>query len=132
MDIKEIRRKNLLLLIDEFKTQAALSDVSDISVAYINQIVTKRQNTNGTPRGMGHKTARQLEEKCKKTSGWMDVLHDESGGEYVYIKNPLLLRLLQVAEKAPPEVVAEHTRGIDSTTQLILRASKDTKPNGTQ
>lgn len=81
MDTKEIRRSNLLLLIEENKTQAALSERSGVPVAYINQIVNRRADSSGTPRGMGHKTARQLEDKCLKPKGWMDVPHGEKNNE---------------------------------------------------
>lgn len=94
MDTKEIRRANLLLLIEECipKTQAALSEKSGVPVAYINQIINRRVDSSGTPRGMGHKTARQLEEKCSKPVGWMDVLHesqDTARDELLSIYNSL-------------------------------------------
>lgn len=119
------------LLAKESGTIAALSAKSDIQAAYLSQIINKAPSgKNGAPRGMGDKTARKLEERCGKPPGWMDNLHSETGGEYVYITSQHILRLLRVAEKAPPEVVAEHTRGIDSTTQLIEQAKG--KGNGTK
>lgn len=125
MENKEIRRLNLQILVDEQTSITKLSELTEISAAYLSQILNKSpSSSNKTPRGMGNQTARKIEKRCGKPNGWMDNLHDETGGEYVYIKNPLLLRLLQAAEKAPPEVVAEHTRGIDTTTQLIERAKE--------
>jgi hypothetical protein len=126
MENKEIRRINLKQLVEESGSIVNFATKSEIPEAYISQIINKAPaGKSKTPRGMGSATARKIEIRCGKPFGWMDNLHDESGGEYVYIKNPLLLRLLQVAEKAPPEVVAEHTRGIDSTTQLINNAKKE-------
>lgn len=131
MNNKDIRCQNLELLEKEYVTLAALAEHVDISPAYLSQIKNKAPSgKDKTPRGMGDKTARKLEDRCGKPSGWMDNLHDDSGGEYVYITSPHILRLLRVAEKAPPEVVAEHTRGIDSTTQLIEQAKG--KNNGTK
>jgi len=127
---KDIRRKNLALLIREAGSIIALANKSEIPVTYLSQILNQAPSSNKNPRNMGNKTARKLEDTCGKPSGWMDCLHDESGGEYMYITNPLLLNLLKVAEKAPPEVIAEHTRGIDQITQLIEQAKH--KGNGTQ
>ena len=76
---------------------------------------------------MGSKTARKLEKKCGKPNGWMDTLHAEDGGELVYISKPLYLNLLRVAQQAPDEVVADHIRGIDTTTQLIEHAKESKK-----
>lgn len=127
MENKEIRRLNLQILVDQHKTIAALADHTGIAAAYLSQILNKSPSSNNTPRGMGNATSRKIEEKCGKPNGWMDSLHDETGGEYIYIKNPLLLSLLRAAEKAPPEVVADHTRGIDTTTQLIDQAKEAKK-----
>lgn len=128
MENKEIRRLNLHILVGEHNnTIAALAEKTEIAAAYLSQILNKAPSSNKTPRGMGSKTARKIEKKCGKPNGWMDAMHSEDGGELVYIKNPLLLNLLRVAEKAPPEVVVEHTRGIDTTTQLISHAKESKK-----
>lgn len=125
MENKEIRRINLKTLVDEAGSIVNFAVKADIPEAYISQILNQSPaGAKKTPRGMGNATARKIEQRCGKPFGWMDNLHDELGGEYVYIKNPLLLRLLRVAEKAPPEVVADATRGIDTTTQLIYSAKK--------
>lgn len=130
MNNKDIRRQNLEALIKESGSIVALANKTETAPAYLSQLLNQAPSGNKSPRGMGDKTARKLEDRCGKPSGWMDNLHDESGGEYVYITSPHILRLLRVAEKAPPEVVAEHTRGIDSTTQLIEQAKG--KNNGTK
>ena len=127
MENKEIRRKNLQILVAEFKTIAALADHTGIAAAYLSQLLNQSPSANKTPRGMGGKTARKIEKKCGKPNGWMDTLHSEDGGELVYISKPLYLNLLRVAQMAPDEVVADHIRGIDTTTQLIEHAKESKK-----
>ena len=131
MDNKEIRKGNLTILIKENKTVAALGDRCDVSIVYLRQINNGVKDKNGTPRGMGDSVARKLEKGCGKPNGWMDVLHDNEGGEFVYIKNHQLAHLLKVAQDAPPEVVGEAIRGIATTTELI-KAAQLPKPNGTK
>lgn len=77
MENKEVRRQNLLILIDEChpSTKVAMSEKTGIPQQYISQIVNRSPGSNGKPRGMGNKTARTLEEKCGKPTGWMDTLH---------------------------------------------------------
>lgn len=78
MENKEIRRLNLIILIDEYGSQAKLEEKTGISKEYISQIVNRAPGANKTPRGMGNKTARTLEEKCGKPTGWMDTPHDKT------------------------------------------------------
>lgn len=127
MENKQIRRQNLLILVAEFKTIAALADHTLIAAAYLSQLLNQAPSANKTPRGMGSKTARKIEKKCGKPNGWMDTIHSDDGGKFVYVRNPLLLNLLHVAEKAHDEVIVEHTRGIDTTNQLIERAKESNK-----
>ena len=119
MENKDIRKLNLAILIKENKNAAVLAKKCNTSEVYLRQIMNGVTDPNGSVRGVGNVVARKLEEGCGKPIGWLDTLHDEEGGEMMYIKNPLLIQLLRAAEKAPPEVVAEATRGIDTTTQLI-------------
>lgn len=124
MENKDIRKLNLAILIKENKNAAVLAKRCNTSEVYLRQIMNGVTDINGMARGVGNVVARKLEEGCGKPIGWLDTLHDEEGGELMYIKNPLLIQLLRAAEKAPPEVIAEATRGIDTTTQLIKNASE--------
>jgi hypothetical protein len=127
MENKDIRKLNLAILIKENKNAAVLAKKCNTSEVYLRQIMNGVTDINGMARGVGNVVARKLEEGCGKPIGWLDTLHDEEGGELMYIKNPLLIQLLRAAEKAPPEVIAEATRGIDTTTQLIKNASEPKK-----
>lgn len=72
MDIKEIRRANLRLLIVEFGTQAKLAVASGTEAAYISQILSDK-----TKREIGDDLARRLEKASKKPHGWLDHSHTE-------------------------------------------------------
>ncbi len=73
---KEIRRDNLLLLIEANKTAAELSKRSGVSEDYISQLINRHQG-----RGMGHSVARRLEVELGINAGWMDAPHDDGGGD---------------------------------------------------
>jgi transcriptional regulator with XRE-family HTH domain len=70
MENKEIRRSNMLLLVEETPsgTIRELAEICGVSIAYLSQI-----KSNKTKRGMGDDVARRLERGMKKQPGWMDV-----------------------------------------------------------
>lgn len=70
MENKEIRRSNMLLLVEETpsKTLRELAEICEVNVAYLSQIKSKK-----TKREMGDDIARRLERGMKKPPGWMDV-----------------------------------------------------------
>lgn len=71
MDISEIRRQNLLLLIDKFKTQAEFADKIDKPASYISQL-KKGKNKKGKETNMGSEFARDIEKKLGLEYGWLD------------------------------------------------------------
>jgi phage repressor protein C with HTH and peptisase S24 domain len=66
--IKDIRRRNLLSLLDEHASQAAIARVLEVEPAYVSALLT------GPPKGrdIGDKTARKIEARFEKPEGWMD------------------------------------------------------------
>lgn len=75
--IEEIRRSNLLLLIEEAGGIAAeVARRAKTAPAHISQIVTRFERPNGNVAIIGSKLARKFEKGCGKPEGWMDVLHD--------------------------------------------------------
>lgn len=71
--IDDIRHARLLLLINEYKTQAALARTISKSPAQISQWVNRSPNSKtGKPRVMEGSTAREVEKACAKPTGWMD------------------------------------------------------------
>ncbi|WP_011298531.1 LexA family transcriptional regulator [Cupriavidus necator] len=74
MEIKDIRRNNLLALLSGFASIRAFADRTGVPAAYISQI----KNEAGG-RGMGNKTARTIEEALSLPNGYMDQAHAEAG-----------------------------------------------------
>lgn len=68
---KNIRRSNLLILLEEFQSQAALARALEVEPAYVSALLT------GAPKGrdIGDKTARKIEAKFNKPEGWMDQVN---------------------------------------------------------
>lgn len=74
MEIKDIRRNNLLALLSGFASIRAFADRTGVPAAYISQI----KNEAGG-RGMGSKTARTIEEALGLATGYMDQAHTVAG-----------------------------------------------------
>jgi len=69
----DIRRDNLRTLISEFKTIAAVAEMSDTSEKYLSEVLRQKGN-----RSIGSKVAKKLEDGCGKPPGWMDIDHSDS------------------------------------------------------
>jgi SOS-response transcriptional repressor LexA len=79
MDIKQIRLRNLRMLIVEAGTIANLARLSSTAPAYLSQILNSLPTSTGRPRSVGDKLARKLESAMDKPYGWMDQgSHDAS------------------------------------------------------
>ena len=76
MDIKQIRLRNLRILIGEAGTIANLARLSKTAPAYLSQILNSLPTSTGRPRSVGDKLARKLEEAMDKPYGWMDRVND--------------------------------------------------------
>lgn len=79
--VYEIRRKNLLLLVEKYGSMAQINTA--LGRGRYNSALTQIKNrafnkTTGTRRRMGPKTARLLEFVFKLGTGWMDKLHDNA------------------------------------------------------
>lgn len=75
MDIGSIRRKNMLGLISNFRTQSDFADAVGKPASYISQI-KKGTKSNGEPISMGSEFARDIEESLGLTHGWMDSIEE--------------------------------------------------------
>lgn len=71
MDIAEIRRENMLSLIDGYKTQAAFAELVNTDPAYISQL-KKGVKKTGERVTMGDALARSIETALNLPYGWMD------------------------------------------------------------
>lgn len=74
MDISQIRRQNMLALLDNYKTQIKFATAIDKPASYISQL-KRGTKPNGEAIGMGNDFARDIEESLGLKHGWMDVLH---------------------------------------------------------
>lgn len=73
MDIIDIRRNNMIMLLNHFKTQSDFAGVIDTSPAYISQIKKGTKKT-GERVAMGDELARSIENKLGLEHGWMDQI----------------------------------------------------------
>lgn len=95
MDIREVRRQNLIALRSEKGSVRALADLIDTDPNYLSQIL------GGKGRHfMGHTLARRLESALKKPKGWMDQPHDlQDQEEYEINDIARLVRMLVPAQR---------------------------------
>jgi hypothetical protein len=76
MDVRDIRRNNLLLLLAEYPEFGSISAFAqDVGAApnHLSQILSEKIKIT-----MGNTMARRIEEKKGLPHGWMDAPHDDS------------------------------------------------------
>lgn len=93
MEINEIRRRNLELLVQEMpcKTLREVAERAETSANYLSQL---RNRSGG--RNIGDELARSLERGCGKGPGWMDVEHTpgkQPGTEHMDVSQDEVLLL---------------------------------------
>lgn len=112
--VYDIRRANLLRLVNEAGGQAALAERIETNPVYVNQLVRGAPDSRtGRPRQIGDAIARRLERTFGKPHGWMDSAHHAAEPPAVY-RMPA----------PPPSDFAEPRVPTDSEWQLLqdLRA----------
>jgi phage repressor protein C with HTH and peptisase S24 domain len=72
LDIKSIRRQNLVALLERFETAAGFAKAVGTSAAYVSQILSEKVQAE-----IGDALARKIEKALDLPHGWMDVLHGE-------------------------------------------------------
>lgn len=78
--VSEIRRENIEILVSQTvsKTIRELSELSDVSAAYLSQVRNSLPDSKtGKAKELGDKAAEKLEIAMGKPRGWMDHPHDE-------------------------------------------------------
>ncbi len=83
MDIKDIRRQNLLTLIKQAGSRKKLCELSKISYNSLTQVLSRQKLPSGRSREIGDEIARKVETGMNKPPGWLDQQHD-NGLETVY------------------------------------------------
>jgi plasmid maintenance system antidote protein VapI len=71
VNIRTIRKDNLLAQIARFGTQRAFAEEAGLAPAHVSQMVTER-------RQMGDEVARRIEKNLNLTDGYMDLQHGPS------------------------------------------------------
>lgn len=87
MDISNIRKTNLINLINKFGSQKQFSIAVDTAASYFSQIITGTIGKNGKPVNLGAVVARKIEKKLNLEHGYMDSLHDDSIRDEFLINN---------------------------------------------
>lgn len=105
----EIRAANLLALIDEAGGPAAFSRKVGMAPSQVAQLAHRSPDSKtGKPRGMRPATARRFEAAGKRPTGWLDVMHPESGvaqslSHLARTVNPQKLTWEQIVSGVEPE-----------------------------
>lgn len=73
MDIYVVRNVNTRSLANSFGTISAFSKHVGINPHRMSALLS----TSGSSRNIGSKTARQIENKCSKPHGWIDINHTD-------------------------------------------------------
>jgi plasmid maintenance system antidote protein VapI len=71
INIRTIRKSNLLAQIDRFGSQRAFAEQAGLAPAHVSQMVTDRRN-------MGDEVARRIEKNLDLSDGYMDLQHQNS------------------------------------------------------
>lgn len=77
MNIDEIRRANLQILVTEVGGVSKLAKLIEKNQSQVSQWIRGLQNSGtGRPRGMRAESCRYIERKCGKAEGWLDTIHN--------------------------------------------------------
>lgn len=123
MEIKDIRRNNLLALLTRFESIRQFADGTGVPAAYVSQI---KNEADG--RGMGSKTARKIEASLNLPVGYMDQVQVAEQGAPAD-RDPAMGKGEKTAG-AP----ADHAAGQDTDEELQAFADSDFQrlPRGRQ
>lgn len=106
LTIDEIRRANLIALIDEIGSARALGDLAAISPSMISQWKTGAPDSKtGKPRQLSSDTCRRLEKAGKKPRGWMDTHHSDAGAHSGGPATPLAQQLSLIQPMIEPRTI---------------------------
>lgn len=114
MDVFEMRKRNLLVLVGRYGRQQALADAVGLSVQYINQMLSGH-------RSIGEKTARKIEAALQLPFGWMDV--DSSGADTNTVKAVSESEVVEVSKDVLR--LARAIQSLSADQRAILQALVD-------
>ncbi|MCA7943233.1 hypothetical protein [Burkholderia vietnamiensis] len=103
-DIDQIRRDNLKMLEAEYGGPSAAAAALGMSHSqFTNLRDGARDSKTGRPRGMRTTTARNIEERAGKASGWLDTDHSDTAGSEGAADAPAGWKQLDPAQRAQVE-----------------------------
>lgn len=74
LETYEIRRQNILALIQKHESQMAFARAAGLNGGHMRQLINPTED--GAPRRTcGEKLARKIEQKLKLKPGWLDARH---------------------------------------------------------
>jgi len=122
MNVKEIRRINMLTLIEEVGSQKRLGELTDTPPSYFSQVKNRT-------RAMGDSVAYRIESMLKKSAGWMDVIHHVSEESPAYLASARYVPILetdQVLSYLEGEINdVKQFQALDSLQQKLQELSQD-------
>jgi len=128
MDISEVRRLNLLEAVTAIGGEARFVEAYDVSQAQLWQWLNRRRN-------IGEKSARKLESKIGKPSGWLDTgQNDEGATDAPPIElSSSAFRLVKQVEKLDREgrLSEDLVKAVTNILKLAPPAGEKSKPAGT-
>lgn len=117
MDIYEIRKQNLILLMSGFESQKDFAAVVETAPAYLSQITSDKPQSSGKPANVGNPLARKIESKLKLEHGWMDTLHLEDNIE---LNNKYLISSKTKESALKPIIAWEVPEDLDPNVHVIV------------
>lgn len=117
MEMTEIRKSNLRMLVGRYETQYAFAAAANMNVQYLNQLLTGKRN-------LGEKTARKIEKSMNLDAGWLDRAMDAQHNELSVNNGSLGLshRAIKVGkmfDRLSPEQQDAMQRIVDALAQQV-------------
>lgn len=115
MDVKDVRRANMLMLAEKYGSLRKLADQTDTPASYLSNI-KNRAKAGERPRTMGDAVARKIESKLGLPRGWLDQQHDRAAER----ARARAKRLLEIISLTFGGNVTRFSKHIDATEPTIL------------
>lgn len=120
MDISEIRRSNLLKLIEQKSSgsQKHFAESVETAAAYLSQIINGTIGRNGKPAVVGTPLARKIEKALNLEHGYMDIYHDD---KQKFLDNNVNLHEKILLEGRPIPVISWVAAGSFGSIETVLK-----------
>ncbi|WP_304671260.1 S24 family peptidase [Neisseria bergeri] len=123
--IEEIRRERLNMLVLEYGSQAELARKIDKSPTQIWQWINGTPSVTGTPRSLRNTTAREIEKRVNKPTGWLDRPLGEIKEEEPVVRDSITFRHKEILVSCGEGVVnadfPEVIRTLEIPTNQVIK-----------